>query len=280
MRKSLVSVAVVGAIGMVSVPCAMGATEETWRLDDGFTALGGCGQNPGNSGASGRTCLPGSPANVKATAWSFSGTNLSATLASASVFAYSGGAGVTASGESGAPNHSIDNYQRVDGLLLSFWDKVTLTRITTGWVGPGSNESPSQSRDSDFSVLAYTGSGDPSASMSGKTAAQLLAAGWALVNHYDGTQSSSGETKSVNNEGMGGTPVQADRKYWLVTAYDPHFGAGTPSGTVDKGSGQYDFLKLYSVSFTQRNRTSEPGSLGLVALAVAGLWSMRRRTTR
>jgi hypothetical protein len=272
MKKGLISAAVVGVIGMAVVPSAMAATETTWRLDDGSIASGGCGTNTGNSGAS-RTCLPSSLANVKATAFSFSGTNQSATLSSASVVAYSGGVGVTASGESGSPHHSIDNSGRIDGVLLSFWDEVTLTKVTTRWVGPDSG----QTRDSDFSVLAYTGTGAPA--MTG-TAQNLLDAGWKLVNHYNGTQSSGGETKSVNNEGPAGSALQTDRKYWLVTAYDPHFGAGSPSGTVDKGSGQYDFLKLYSVSFKEGNRVPEPGSLVLVGVALAGLWSGRRRAKR
>src|SRR3569623_247010 len=64
--------------------------------------------------------------------------------------------------EGNSPEHAIDNNGRVDSILFSFTDKVNLTSFSAGWV----------STDSDFSVLAYTGAGNP-ATLAGQSYAGL-----------------------------------------------------------------------------------------------------------
>lgn len=266
MRKSLIGVAALGMIGAVWSGATLAAT--TWLLGSGGICTG--------EGAS-RTCAGATPVatppNVVATAWSFGGTGATDTLGIASIGAYSGGVGVTASSEggSGSPNHSVDNFVKIDAVLLSFWDKVTLTQVTSGWVGPRSGESPSQTPDSDFSLLAYTFGNDPSVAMSTgtKTASGLLnttTGGWKLVGHYDGTENPGGGPTTVTNS--------ESSKYWLISAYNLNFG-GFANG-ADTGYGQYDFLKLYSVTFTQNGRVPEPGTLLLLGAAALGFWRVRR----
>src|SRR3569623_174591 len=71
--------------------------------------------------------------------------------------------------EGSSPEHAIDNNGRVDSILFSFTDKVNLTSFSAGWV----------STDSDFSVLAYTGAGNP-ATLAGQSYAGLQSNGWSL----------------------------------------------------------------------------------------------------
>ena len=136
----------------------------TWDLDNLCTSnasgvvAGACGANLSVSGWSTGTGTIAAPT---------SGT----TFAVAAVYDWgASGLGVVASNED--PNstgpHATDNKFGTDAILLSFNSKVNLTDVKIGWSGFSHTVSGATgTQDSDFSVLAYTGSGV--ASVSGKT---------------------------------------------------------------------------------------------------------------
>ena len=75
-----------------------------------------------------------------------------------------------------SPEHAIDNNERVDSILFSFTNKkVNLTSFNAGWV----------SGDSDFTVMAFTGTGAP-ASLANQSYAGLLSNGWSLIGNFLG----------------------------------------------------------------------------------------------
>ena len=83
------------------------------------------------------------------------------------------GLGVSSNGESGSPNHAMDNTARTDMVLFSFSGLVELDYVSLGWTSNSSGSSTSSSRDADFSVLRYKGldlprdAGDGIASVAG-----------------------------------------------------------------------------------------------------------------
>ena len=98
--------------------------------------------------------------------------------------------------EGNSPEHAIDNNGRTDSILFSFTDKVNLTSFAAGWV----------QTDSDFTVMAYTGSGTPDLAL--QSYSGLLSNGWSLIGNFL-AGSSTGAHDFANN---------TYSSYWLIGA--------------------------------------------------------------
>ncbi len=170
-----------------------------------------------------------------------------------------------------APEHAIDNNGRYEMVLLSFSQSVKLSTAKFGWTGTSDTWAGKTVGDSDYTVLAYTGTGAPA--LTGLTWA-TLGSDWAKIGNY------ANALDNVNNAINGGKVYSS---YWLIGAYNPLAG-GTSSG-LTLGD---DYLKLASVSgdvctagiganCAPPNKTPEPGSMALFAGACMGMLGLRRR---
>lgn len=198
-------------------------------------------------------------------------------------------------GEGAQPEHAFDNQGRTDAALFSFGTSTALSQVTFGW----------SQTDLDFTVLAWTGDGAPTAAnfavtntnnaavagaqsmvagssgISSKAGTNMVSGatgGWALIGNYAATVGSSAPV-SINTGvkattglagGMAGNNQSSvvSSSYWLIMAYNSAFGTGT---NLSMGN---DYFKLQSVS---GNAVSEPGAFALTLLALGGVAFARRR---
>ncbi len=256
----------------------------TWTFNDSSASLQT--SNTENSSPSGVTAT--------ATAWSSTGTG--GALQSAYIGEYgSSGMGVTNNTgiDAASPQHAVDNSGAVDSVLFSFGSKVNVDSMTVGWV----------SGDSDYTVLAYTGTGTPAA-LAGQTYAALLGNGWSLVGNYSGG-SSAGSRDFVNdiyssywligalNTLVGG--VQDSTSTQVCTKY--YTGTNTCKTWGTQTTPSYDYFKLLSLAGCDCSTAPagtpgcggggnpgggvpEPGTIFLLGAGLLGLTRMVRRPAR
>lgn len=186
---------------------------------------------------------------------------------------YTGGLGVinrdsATEGDSAEPEHAIDNQDRYEMVLVKFDNAVNLKSVAFGYVNGGS----------DFTVMAFQGSGswDPSGKTWSKT--QLATMGWNVVGtgsytYYTNASGLVGTNMAINADGVSSS-------YWMIGAYNPLNGNAGGLQTTD-----YDHLKLKSVTGLDCTRGScggsqipEPGSLALLGVGLLGL--LRYRSTK
>jgi len=209
------------------------------------------------------------------TTTAYSNTNGSSTtpdtykLETAYLSVYSGGLGVTnrdaGSGpgqdlnEGIDPEHSIDNNQRYDSVLLNFGAATRLTSLTIGW----------SYNDSDMTVLAYTGTGNPTSNLANLSYSQLTANGWTLVGSYSNV---------ALNTLQGINAANIVSQYWMIGAFNPLVDTASTLTTGD------DYVKLLSVAgdtTTIGKQVPEPASVLLTGAALAVLaWSRRLMSAR
>ncbi len=164
------------------------------------------------------------------------------------------------------PEHAIDNNQRYEMVFLSFSQSVKLTNTEFGWTGT-SNYS-GNGGDSDYSVMAYTGSGAPV--LDGQMWS-TLGTDWVNIGNYANAQ--NGINNAINQSSIFSS-------YWLIGAYNP-LAAGNTAG-LDAGN---DYLKLHSVTGCVSGTSGctpppgevpEPNSLALFGLGILGLMRLRK----
>ncbi len=208
-----------------------------WSFTSGNCISGGCSNNGatygnqwGFDGANGHD-------DVTVSAWSNTGSGGS--LQTGKIKVWTGLGVENRSDPSGAPNHAVDNGGTdgyYDSVLFDFGsDSIALNKIRLGWVGRWDNDPTpvlNNTKDSDLTVLAYTGSGTPS--LGGNKYSDLISNGWEHVGDYSNIHDETNMEKTINT-------TNVSSSYWLIGAFNPIFSG--KSWTNDN-----DYFKIYKLS--------------------------------
>lgn len=261
--------------GAIAAVPAQATTTYSWTFS---SCASGSTSNAWGNTCTDSTSTPSGGPSLAANAWANTGSSGGLETAHAQYYS-GGGVGVnnrdgwtsgTNLGDYGdvlssAPEHATDNEQRVDSLLLSFGSALQLTSLVSGWPDPGS------SYDTDFVLMRYMGTDNPTAALDGKTYSQLLTQSWEVIGHYSFNKDETPTNVSAATAGKSSS-------YWLVAA-------DTTVGTSAALDGSSDYFKLKTIAASTPGtpppppgqQVPEPGSLALLGLGALLLGRVRSR---
>ncbi len=295
-RRTLIAVAI-GLAG-AQLPLSSSALV-SWTFDSASciatTGPGGsCGPGDGNF-SDGRTYAgTGGAGNVTVTGWANT-ISSNTRLELGQITHFGGGLGVRNAdapapagrggddNEGNPPEHAVDNDQRFDLVLFDFGNQlVDLSQITLGYID----------NDSDISVLAYTGSDDPTDGSgidyigdqeawwlsSTENNETLTSSGWTLIGNHDVDDGPEAPSQTINAGDVASS-------YWLVSAFNPVFGSDcTPSNGYCQADYE-EFFKILALAGEivpphDTPGVPEPATLSMLVLGLGGTGAAYRRRRR
>jgi hypothetical protein len=226
-------------------------------------AISFAGANAGSQTTVGNS-LSFSGTGLNVTAYAFSTTGASGTLAQAALGEYSGnGLGVCNSNEIAAtctsPNHAIDNGGSIDFVLLQFSVPLTSIQLTLSPFGT------TQDMDATYFTGNCTGACTPANFLTNILGKADTTAGLSAITGVTGVSTGSFISPTTNvSQTFSVSGIPAGGVNWIL------IGANTTNA-----DGVVDYFKLNSMSYT--SGVPEPATFGMAGAALAGLALLRKR---